>query len=173
MSPEISPRRSSHTVRVPLRCQPGFPKFFFPHQKNGVYVMELYPVLLTNEAINDTFRGNIYEEAIYLFTECHSSRFRESGCLRQLQNGNQWMKSWLCQEKMSFLFFSPCALQSPRHKELTLRWQFLINVVLAPELKCSTRDSAHFWRLFLETSGQVNPKFSKVLLSAPLFHFEM
>lgn len=78
--------------------------------------MKLYPVLLTNEAINDTFRGNIYEEAIYLFTESHSSRSRESGCLRQLQNGNQWMKSWLCEKNELFIFLSVCFTIPPTQR---------------------------------------------------------
>lgn len=137
---ETLPRQPSHIVRVPLRCQPGFPKFFFTHQRNGVRVMKLYPVLPTNEAINDTFRGTIYKEAIYLFTESHSSHFRESGFLRQLLNGNQWMKSWPYETEECFIFLSVC-FTFPQHKELTLKWQFLINAVLAPELKRST----HFW----------------------------
>lgn len=66
--------------------------------------------------------------------------------------------------QMSFLFFSPCALQSPHHKERTLRWQLLINTVLAPELILSTP----ILQTFEMHSGRLHPRFSRVLLSTPL-----
>lgn len=51
-------------IKVPARL----PQILLSPSKEWSPCDEALSLLLTNEAINDTFRWNIYEEAIYLFT---------------------------------------------------------------------------------------------------------
>lgn len=122
-SPETWPRQSSHPFRVPFRFQ-----------------------LCPRPPDKWSHEWHIQGEHIWR-SHIHGVLFVPFWGVELSAPAAKWNGMDCPCEADELFYISLCVLypsNPSQHKEPTWRWQFLINAVLAPEWKCSTRDSAHF-----------------------------